>query len=185
MSQIKILTSHDTINRIVMKKGFTLIELLVVIAIIGILSAVVLASLNSARAKARNAHRNSDIKSLANAFNLGLTASNSLPQIAAWVCVSATCYGGYSGTPSDGTVDAFLAPYISKPADPPDSTRGYGGYVYGVWAGGTSSYDGFVFPTGVYLDWLLEPPVISGICGPGRISGIAVGNYIECVVRLD
>jgi len=44
-----------------MKQGFTLIELLVVIAMIGILTGVVIASLGSSRAKARDGKRVSDI----------------------------------------------------------------------------------------------------------------------------
>ncbi len=57
-------------------RGFTLIELLVVIAIIGILSSVVLASLNSARSKGRDARRVSDLKQLQLALELYYDANS-------------------------------------------------------------------------------------------------------------
>lgn len=60
-------------------KGFTLIELLVVISIIGLLSSIVLASLNTARAKGRDAKRMSDIREIRNALELYRTTTGYYP----------------------------------------------------------------------------------------------------------
>lgn len=61
------------------KKGFTLIELLVVVAIIGLLSSIVLASLNSARSKARDARRMEDLKQIQIALELYYDKYGSYP----------------------------------------------------------------------------------------------------------
>lgn len=64
------------------KKGFTLIELLVVVAIIGVLATLILGSLNSAQAKARDARRVSDIKTIQNALEMYYLDNGTYPTVA-------------------------------------------------------------------------------------------------------
>ena len=61
------------------KKGFTLIELLIVIGIIGLLSTVAVVSLNSSRAKGRDAKRIADVKSLQSALEVYFNDQNAYP----------------------------------------------------------------------------------------------------------
>lgn len=61
------------------QKGFTLIEMLVVISIIGILATLVAANLNSARSRARDAERKSDIKNIATALRIYYNDKGSFP----------------------------------------------------------------------------------------------------------
>lgn len=71
------------IVRMQQQKGFTLVELLVVIAIIGLLSTLAVVSLGSARSKARDARRISDIKQIQSALELYFADQGAYPVKAA------------------------------------------------------------------------------------------------------
>ncbi|CAN5744073.1 hypothetical protein BH11PAT2_BH11PAT2_00900 [soil metagenome] len=115
------------------RRGFTLIELLVVIAIIGILSAVVLASLNSARSKANEARRVSDVQEIRKALEFYASDHNgNYPSTGNnLTCLgkdsSDTCWGGTQGS---SVLKTALQPYLpSIPLDPLTS-RVYNAYTY-------------------------------------------------------
>ena len=80
-------------------RGFTLIELLVVIAIIGMLSSIVLASLNTARAKARDASIRAEVGQFATLMELQYSDAGSYaPFQPGWVYTVANCNASFSGT---------------------------------------------------------------------------------------
>jgi type II secretion system protein G len=104
------------------KKGFTLIELLVVIAIIGMLSGIVLVSMTTARKKARDARRQSDIRQIQLAMEMCYDASD---------CNAAEKYLTSASMPTNIDTDSSPCYLCPVPKDPL-------GYPYG-WIDNTGS----------------------------------------------
>ncbi len=119
-----------------LKGGFTLIELLVGISIIGLLSSVVLASLNSARIKARDVRKLSDLRQIYTALELYNHENGHYPIITNnWSCFDCT-WDSYLNqpiiTPAAASIRAAISAYMPvTPKDPKwPSGIADAGYLY-------------------------------------------------------
>ena len=129
-------------------RGFTLIELLVVIAIIGVLASIVLASLNNARRKSRDARRIVDMKQIGLALQLYLDGVG----VSEFPLGNATC----DATDDYGLRSLVAGGYIpSVPRDPSDPAVCYR-YASGEINGLLTTY---------HLGAVLEDPANSAFSG--------------------
>lgn len=112
-------------------RGFTLIELLVVIAIIGLLASIVMASLTSARVKARDVTRSEAMHQIQTAIELYAGDNGYYPNSnGTWTSFDSASYGPNPiVTPNAANLSAALAPYIKGEADP-KNLGGDSGYLY-------------------------------------------------------
>ncbi len=146
-------------------RGFTLIELLVVIAIIGILSSVVLASLNSGRQKSRDARRISDVKQIQTALELYYSTCNVYPTTLSTAAAT--------GCPAGTTLGSFMS---QIPTDPQSG----GAYFYAALGTGATCSS---FHIGAIMEMNTSPGIdrdadaaVATICTGSNadFSGLAV-----------
>ncbi len=151
-----------------LRRGFTMIELLVVIAIIGIIAAIILVSLATARFKAADARKTSTVAEYTKAIELYASDHNGYYPMPTAGVNSFACLGqgnpgnvcGYDNVPVDNALNSSLTPFIPGP---PASTD-----VIGIGSGGTA--------TGIIYVCLATDPSNPTRCKDYGLGWISLNN---------
>lgn len=108
--------------------GFSLVELIVIIAIIGILAAIVIASLSTARAKGRDAKRLNDLAQLQLALKLYSEANGEYPDCPSFFIFDTKEKGG-SACDDETALQTLMQDFIGSDLADPKSSGQYR-YIY-------------------------------------------------------
>lgn len=147
-----------------MKRGFTLIELLVVVAIISLLSSVVLASLNSARDKARQSAFRQYLGQVVTAIELNRTNSGEMPsQMFLERLVRGNTSNGWPG----------LEDYIAW-TEPPS----FVGKLDGSHSYYANGFNAAFYQTEVMYSGTPPQPYVDLAIDCGRIATNRIGGYV-------
>lgn len=178
--------------------GFTLIELLVVIAVAGVLAGAIIVMINPGAqlARARDASRKANIRSLSEAFEEYSVINGRFPVLPGTHCIgvssSQTCWGDQNMPGSDSLIQ-MLSPYLKASPQDPLPNRGWGDrYMYLDGATSITGCDASSV-TGHYIIWRPDkhPAGISdcqsfgywSCCGTGGPCASQGGYY--CAYKLD
>mgnify|MGYP001560873220 CR=1 FL=1 len=174
------------------RDGFALLEVLVVVSIIALLASVTLANVSSARARARDTVRISDLKLIGGALDLYRQEHGSYPDPYTSIWNRPGEYNGFTDSafslpggygifgsarwpapgvmPAATTLTSLLAPYIKLPVDPLNrpttgNTTPLTGAMYGYYYHYHAANDEYD------LTAALETPSHPASCGVMRAAG--------------
>ena len=149
--------------------GFTLVELLVVISIITLLASVIMASLNSARFKARDARRRSDVNQLRSAIILYYDKYDVPPATDGNMryCLGhgdiGTCWPGSGNYHGSTDLDNKIKEFLTTIPDDPLNNTSCNGDAYMYYSDATGKL--------IYLHYGMEGPPTDATCSPGIYTG--------------